>query len=101
MFLYSGDTILNSERYRWSSAKAHLINKDDALVKVSPLSELVNDWGKFLKMTEYKETTALFQKHERTGRPLGSAKFLEKLENLLGRILKPQKPGKKTKKKMN
>jgi len=39
----------------------------------------------------------LFRKHSRVGRPLGKKEFVEKLENLTGRILKPQRPGRKKK----
>jgi hypothetical protein len=31
----------------------------------------------------------LFRKHERTGRPIGDAAFIERLERLLDRELKP------------
>jgi hypothetical protein len=40
-----------------------------------------------------------FREHERTGRPLGSASFLEKLERRLARALRPLKPGPKRKEK--
>ena len=36
------------EAYAWSSAKAHLVVRDDRLVGVSPLLEMVGDWGQFL-----------------------------------------------------
>ncbi len=36
-------------------------------------------------------------KDERTGRPCGDSLFVDQLENLLGRKLKPQKPGPKVK----
>ncbi|MBI3016120.1 MAG: hypothetical protein HYY65_13905 [Candidatus Tectomicrobia bacterium] len=35
------------------------------------------------------------RKHERTGRPLGSESFTEKLELVIERILRRQKPGPK------
>ena len=38
-----------------------------------------------------------FRKHERTGRPLGVDFFIGTMELLLGRKLKPQKPGPKKK----
>jgi len=40
-----------------------------------------------------------FRKHERSGRPLGDVDFIEKMEVLLDRKLKPQKldPKKKNK----
>ena len=33
--------------------------------------------------------------HGRTGRPLGDATFLERLEGVVGRVLRPRKPGRK------
>jgi putative transposase len=42
---------------------------------------------------------ALLRKHERTGRPLGEDSFIESLESLSDRDLKPQKPGPKKKDK--
>jgi putative transposase len=38
---------------------------------------------------------AIFRKHERTGRPPGDKAFIERLERLLDRRLKPRKPGPK------
>lgn len=35
--------------------------------------------------------------HERTGRPLGDEIFIERLEKMVGRILRRQKPGRKKK----
>ena len=34
--------------YPWSSAKAHVEERDNSLVKVSPLLELVPEWKGFL-----------------------------------------------------
>lgn len=38
-----------------------------------------------------------FREHARTGCPLGSAAFLEKLERTVGRRLRPRKPGRPSK----
>lgn len=35
--------------------------------------------------------------HERTGRPLGDEIFMKRLEGMVGRILRRQKPGRKKK----
>lgn len=78
----------------WSSARAHLAKQDDALVKVAPLLEMVGDWGKFLA-EEDGDSEKSIRKHERTGRPLGTTKFVQKLELELGRTLAPEKPGPK------
>ncbi|MCX5884442.1 MAG: transposase, partial [Proteobacteria bacterium] len=64
-----------------------------------PLLDLVGDWKGFLSggLTddEYKD----LRKHERTGRPLGSIRFLAKLETKLGKILAPQRGGRPRKQK--
>ena len=78
--------------WKWSSAAAHLAGKDDELVRVAPLLHLVDDWRKFLS-DENEEECRHIRRHERTGRPLGDAGFLAKLEEALGRIFAKQKPG--------
>jgi putative transposase len=82
------------EDYPWSSAQAHLKGENDQMVKVAPLLQLVPDWVGFLKLSPDEEVDVI-HRHERTGRPLGKDGFVEKLENTLGRILRPQKPGPK------
>jgi putative transposase len=86
--------VAKPEEYRWSSASAHLEGKDDALVKVSPMLEIVGNWREFLAYPD-EETTDRIRQHERTGRPLGAADFVGHLEAQLSRMLKPQKPGPK------
>ena len=81
------------EEYSWSSARAHLTGQDDDLVTVKPLLKMVDDWRKFLSSSSTEEVNALIRRHEQTGRPLGSAKFIHRLENKLSRILIPQKGG--------
>jgi putative transposase len=79
----------------WSSARAHLAATDDDLVKVSPLLELAGDWRLFLMGAGEEEQINAIRKHERTGRPLGSENFVERLEVALERQLKRGKPGPK------
>jgi len=84
----------------WSSVSAHMKGKDDILVKTKPLLEMVNIlWEKFLSIDAQEPEIELFRKHERTGRPLGEGPFIKKMEFLLNRKLKPQKPGPKKKDK--
>ena len=81
----------------WSSARAHLVGKDDRLVKVAPLLEMAGDWKRFLAGAAEEELLNDIRKHERTGRPLGSEGFIECLESALDRPLKRGKPGPKVK----
>lgn len=80
--------------YCWSSARAHLDGNNDALAKVAPLLEMAGNWSSFLSQSPAQGFEQM-RKHERTGRPLGKAAFVENLEQTMGRLLRPQKPGPK------
>jgi putative transposase len=54
-------------------------------------------WKQFLSVDVSVPEIELFRKHERTDRPLGEDAFIEKLEHILDRTLKPQKPEPKRK----
>ncbi len=81
------------EDYCFSSAKAHLTGKDDMLVKTLPLLQRIASWSDFLGVPISADTQKMLQKHERTGRPLGSSEFITNLEAITGRDLTPKKPG--------
>jgi putative transposase len=85
----------------WSSARAHLNGRDDGLVKVAPLLAMIGDWNAFLNSAVADEELRVLRRHGRTGRPLGDEKFVEGLEKMLGRVLKPQKRGPKPKRQWN
>ena len=79
---------------------AHISGYNDKLVKVTPLLEMTGSgWKDFLSIAIRKEERAEMRKHEQTGRPLGSESFVESLENMLGRTLKPKRAGRKPKNK--
>ncbi len=88
------------EDYPWSSATAHLLGQDDALVKARPLLEMVPDWKQFIHGGNQDELVEKIRSHIRTGRPLGDKDFIDRLEDRLRRTLRPQKPGPKPKKKI-
>jgi putative transposase len=81
--------------YRWSSARAHLKGKDDALVRVGPLLAMAGNWRRLLASAVSEEELQTFREHERTGRVLGDEEFERRLEKKLGRVLRRQKPGPK------
>ena len=88
----------DSSLYKWSSAKSHIIGKDNELVKVKPLLDLVPDWRNFLKEGIEEEEIVRIRQHERTGRPLGDEKFIRKIEKAVDRVLRKKKPGPKQEK---
>ncbi|MBS3810061.1 MAG: transposase [Desulfobacterales bacterium] len=84
--------------YSWSSARAHLSNQDDELVKAAPLLNIIQNWERFLASGMPAEDEDGIKRHSKTGRPLGDDLFLETIEKLSGREVRPRKPGPKPKK---
>jgi putative transposase len=88
------------EDWPWSSAAAHLTGRDDAMGKAVPLLDMYGgDWREFLSSPVPKRVRESLQYCERTGRPLGNETFVAHIESMLGRVLKPQKAGRKPAKK--
>jgi putative transposase len=79
--------------YPWSSARAHLLGHDDNLATVGPLLARVDNWSAFLGQAAEADVTDQLRKHASTGRPLGSDAFVDHLEGLLNRALRPLKSG--------
>ena len=81
------------ENWEWSSARAHLKGRDDGVVKVAALLDRMPDWRTFLAGGLDEAAMEAIRSHGRTGHPLGSAEFFDKLEAILGRNVRPRKPG--------
>ena len=81
--------------YPWSSARAHVKGEGDALVQGGPMKEEIGDWKVYLKMSLEEEEWERIRRPERTGRPMGDERFIERLEKRLDRTLRKQKPGRK------
>lgn len=79
--------------YPWSSAHAHLTGRNDGLVQVEPMLHMVDNWPAYLALDVDEAESRALQRHERTGRPLGDQRFVERLEDRLGRFLRKRKPG--------
>jgi len=86
-----------SPEYPWdyprSNARAYLDGRDDILVRVKPLLDMVEDWQYFIGWETTNEMIEVIQRHERTGRPSGDEAFIEHIEASTGRELKRKKPG--------
>jgi len=85
--------VARAEDYPWSSARAHLLGRNDCLVTAAPLLARTRDWSSFLGEETNAEDSHSLRAHESTGRPLGSDAFVDELERALGRILKRRPPG--------
>ncbi len=84
-----------AEKFRWSSARARVLDKKDPVL--SPFPVKVKNWGGWLREDPDDEVEEMIRRNMYTGRPTGSAAFLERLEKKLGRSLVPQKRGPKPK----
>jgi putative transposase len=87
-----------AEDWAWSSARAHLGDTSDPLVNPRPLADRVGDFAALLATEADDPGFAALRAAETTGRPLGSSQFVEGLERRLGRLLAPQRRGRKARK---
>ncbi len=89
--------VKRAENYLWSSAKAHVQGEEHFLLDKNYFIQGIPEWKRYLEEPTNKEMLMSFRKHSRTGRPMGGADFIEKLEVITGRSLKKLKPGPKKK----
>jgi putative transposase len=85
--------VRRAEDYRWSSARAHLVGRDDRLVSVRPLLSRMPEWAAFLAAGSQPHLGDQLHKHSISGRPLGTDDFVGNVEQLLGRALKARRVG--------
>ena len=90
-----------AQAYPWSSAAAHCGLRDDALLSHDfPPKGVIEDWADWLHdEPEDDEAGERIRRHTRTGRPCGSSTFLDQLEQLLARPVRPKKGGRPRKTK--
>ncbi|MBM3253539.1 MAG: transposase [Candidatus Omnitrophica bacterium] len=86
--------VKNVEGYLWSSAKAHILGKNDDILSGKSWFEKseLETYQSFLKDDD-KKVEALIRKATSTGRPLGNESFVKKLEKILGLNILPKKAG--------
>ena len=77
----------------WSSARANLGIRYDGIVDTEATKSLVGDWGRYLDSGEDTALRDALRRHTRTGRPAGSERFLDELERMTGKPVRPKKKG--------
>jgi putative transposase len=80
------------EKYPWSSAAAHLTGHDPGNILDMGFWRdrgAADDWRSLLATPEDLLAVRLLQRGTFTGRPVGSAAFIDQLEMQLARILRP------------
>ncbi len=87
-----------AEDWKWSSAGQHIMGtRSDSIILCKWLSKAESD--KYNKFIESEESDEEIRKATMTGRPLGNSNFIEMLEAMLERSLKPRKGGRPKKQK--
>lgn len=88
--------VARAEDWPWSSVRAHLSARDDMLVTVKPVLDLVGNFAHLLVPGPADEAAfAAVRRAEGTGRPLANADFVSELERILGRPIARRAPGPK------
>ena len=83
-----------SEDYIWSSAASHVKKIDNPILsKDLPLIKSIEDWAKYLDITEEEGMLKRIRGCTSTGRPVGDESFVARLEELLRRTLSPKAIG--------
>lgn len=86
--------VSTAEQWPWSSVRAHLAAKDDALIRVRPVLDRIPHLRLLLGTAMEDDFTDL-RRAEATGRPLANAEYITQLEQLLGRAIARRAPGRK------
>jgi putative transposase len=84
-----------AQDWRWSSTRAHLRGRDDGLTALQPIKDRFPRFADLLATEAAPEAFERLRAAESIGRPLGSDRFLARLERRTGRTLKPARRGPK------
>jgi putative transposase len=84
-----------AQDWRWSSTRAHLRGRDDGLTALQPIKDRFPGFADLLATEADPEQFERLRAAESIGRPLGSDRFLARLERRTGRTLKPARRGPK------
>jgi putative transposase len=89
--------VFKAEDYPWSSAHAHVLKTPDVILADGSLSSRISNWADFLTTAPSETEARLLRRHAASGRPLGDERFIQKLEELMGRAFVEKKRGRKPK----
>jgi putative transposase len=70
---------------------------DALLSKEYPPPGVIADWAEWLRVEDDPDAVYRIRRQNTSGRPCRGSRFIAQLENLLGRILRPAKRGRKPK----
>ena len=77
------------DEWPYSSLAAHRSGVADGLVDPLPLDRRIPDWDRFLSTEVAWNEAQRVRSHASSGLPLGHDRFVDELERLTGRVLRP------------
>ncbi len=90
--------VKRAQDWPWSSIHAHLGKCNDGITRSEAANERVGDFARFLEQNFDEQSFAAIRGSEQIGRPVGSAAFVQELEEKFDRKLARQRPGPKLQK---
>jgi putative transposase len=81
------------EQWPWSSVHANLGILDDGIVDADVPARFVDDWSAYLAQDIDRRSTDSLRTHTRNGRPAGDDQFIDELEAVTGKTIRPRNPG--------
>lgn len=84
-----------AQDWKWSSTRALLRGKDDGLTAIAPVKKIFPDFAGLLASSPEPDLFDALRAAESIGRPVGTDRFLTRIERLTGRVLKAAKRGPK------
>jgi len=96
--------VRKTENYKWSSARAHCgISEDDILTKKKKWMdkyERIDNWSEWLRVEEEEDRIELIRRNTNKGIPIGSERFIRRLEKISQRVLHYRPVGRPKKKNL-
>jgi putative transposase len=86
--------VKHAQDWDWSSVHAHLDPaRGDGLTDTAPVLDRVGDFAELLRGGEDEILSKALRRAESIGRPLGDGAFMAHINHVIGRDVRPGKPG--------
>lgn len=81
------------DQWKWSSVHANLGVRPDGITDTDTTTKIVPDWRRYLNGSDSAEVLDELRKRTCDGRPAGGDGFVDQLEALTGKVIRPKSPG--------
>ena len=86
------------EQWKWSSVHANLGIRPDGITDTDTTKKIVSDWRGHLRTPDTAQIRDQLRKRTRDGQPAGGDDFIDQLEALTGKDIRPNRSGGKRRK---